>query len=40
MPSRRSPKQLDADFDPDDLATVYRVLAQFVERADRPRGEL
>lgn len=32
--------RLYADFDPDDLATAHRVLAQVVERADRLRGEL
>ncbi len=33
-------KRLYADFDPDDLATAHRVLAQVIERADRLRGEL
>ncbi len=32
--------RLYADFDPDDLATAHRVLAQLVERANRLRGEL
>ena len=31
--------QLYAGFDPDDLATAHRVLAQVVERAGRLRGE-
>ncbi len=33
-------RQLYADFDPDDLATAHRVLAQVTERAHRLRGEL